>query len=465
MRDRNNKSHPDIPVRVGEIVKLTAERLNDDGEGVASVHGFTVFVPHLLPSETGEAKITFVKKRFARAVLLERADSGEMRRDPDCTVFAACGGCQLQHVHYSEQLLHKERRIAWALRSLPQDELPVIRPILGMETPLRYRNQVQIPIRWSSNHRVEIGFYSSGSHDLVVTDNCHLESLAMETTARRLADWLTSIGPKVAGEVHHLIVRESFTTKDQMAIFAVKKIQNEFVEQLQSLINPYSVNHALAPLVSVGYTVQPFLDGVVWGHETKIVAGPPQLTETLHGVEYLISPRSFFQVNTSQATRLYDAVVDMAALTPRDRILDAYCGTGSISLLLASKGASSVVGIESIQAAIDDAKANSSHNHIGNATFLVGEVEIVLPQLVREGKKFDVAVLDPPRKGVHPDALQAVLDTKPSRIVYVSCNPATLGRDIGAIVSAGYRATQVQPVDMFPQTSHVECCVSLVRKS
>jgi 23S rRNA (uracil1939-C5)-methyltransferase len=463
MRKQTAPSSTTAPVRVGEVVQVVAQRLNDDGEGVTSVQGFTVFVPHLLPGESGQARINFVKKSFARAQLMERTADADMRRQPDCAVFGACGGCQLQHLDYEEQLQHKTQRVAWALRSLPQDVPPTIHPILGMDTPIRYRNQVQIPVRWTAEGRVEIGFFSVSSHQLVATDTCHLESLAMEQTARALADWLQACGPEVAGHVHHLILRESFTTKQQMVIFAMTRSKRSFVERMKTLLDAIG-GPRLGALVSVGFTVQPLLEGPVWGADTHIVAGQSHLTETLLGVEYLISPRSFFQVNTRQAARMYETVRDMAALTAEDHVLDAYSGTGSISLLLAKCGVASVVGIESIQAAIDDAWANSQHNHVDNVTFQVGEVETVLPKLVKQGAHFDVAVLDPPRKGIHPDALQAVLDARPKRIVYISCNPATLGRDLGPMVAAGYRVTEVQPVDMFPQTSHVECLILMTRK-
>ena len=481
------KSHS---LKIGDELTVVAERLNDDGDGVARNDGLTIFVPHLLPTETANVVITQVEKRFARARVASRQETASkgaagqgatgqgassLREQPACSVFGACGGCQLQHIDYQAQLAHKRDVIESTLRrhaKLP--DVPVL-PTLGMQHPWRYRNQVQVPIRFDERSgRFIGGFFAPASHNLVPTDECHLEPVAMERTVVAVLELLSGAQTKrsvaadghvsdvpvqvpVYAHVHHIIVRQSFTTGQLMVILAVRRplqgaSELALVEQIA----------ALPDVVSVAQTVQPQAHGPVWGSTVTVLAGAPHLTERVEGLEFLISPRSFFQVNTEQAGQLYQQVLRYADLRPTDQVLDAYSGTGTISLLLAEH-AKRVLGVENIRPAVEDAKRNAQHNRVTNARFVVGEVEQVVPERLAKGEQFDVVVLDPPRRGCHPDVLHAITSAKPRRIVYVSCNHATLARDLGSLVAGGYKVEEAQPVDMFPQTSHVETCLLLVR--
>ncbi|GGI99819.1 putative RNA methyltransferase [Alicyclobacillus cellulosilyticus] len=477
-------------MRAGERHLATAVRLNDDGEGIAYIDGLTVFVPGLLPGEQAWVEVTQVARRYGRARLVSapepvpttaaRQDAAEGaqyegRRGPaaatvatdgngyamadtgrvlpKCAVFGACGGCQLQHLAYPRQLEHKRRVVEAALRRIGRLADVPVAPVLGMDNPWRYRNQIQVPLRWTDPPgRLTAGFFAMGSHELVPTEACHLASAAMEQTVRAVVRVLAdALGP-AAADVHHLIVRESYTTGEQMVVLVAARQDLDLRQVVDDLL-------ALPRVVSVCRTVQPYRTGPVWGPTVEVLGGKAALTERIEGLEFLISPRSFFQVNTAQARVLYAQVVQAAALQPTDVVLDAYCGTGTIALVLARQ-ARKVVGVEQVPAAVADARRNAAHNGIAHAVFLTGAVERILPRLCTQ-EHFDVVVLDPPRKGCAPQVLAAVVAARPRRIIYVSCNPATLARDLRVLADGGFVVRRVQPVDMFPQTSHIECCALL----
>ncbi|MDQ0189629.1 23S rRNA (uracil(1939)-C(5))-methyltransferase RlmD [Alicyclobacillus cycloheptanicus] len=444
------------PPKVGSRFDVEALRLNDDGDGVARVDGWTVFVPNLLPGERARIEIVSVDKQFARARVEERVQDAEARITPACPVHAVCGGCQLQHLAYAAQLRHKQRVVAEVMARVAKLPDVPVRPTLGMAKPWRYRNQVQVPVEYDAKaRRLRLGFFAPNSHRLVETEVCALEPEAMERVIAAAAERLVQTLGADAAAVHHVIVRRSRSTGDILVVLAVRDAGVDLTQAGQALLT-------LPQVVGVARTVQSRRGGPVWGKRVEMLCGASSITETILGIEYLISPRSFFQVNPEQAEVLYTTALAYAQLKATDTVLDAYCGTGSISLLLA-RAAKRVVGIESVPDAIADARRNAAHNGIANASFHVGEVERVLPRLLQRGERFDVAVLDPPRKGCHPAVIEALVDAKPQRIVYVSCNHATLARDLRRLADGGYDAAEIQPVDMFPQTSHIEVVVSLRR--
>jgi 23S rRNA (uracil1939-C5)-methyltransferase len=463
------------PVAVGESHPVEALRLNDDGEGVAQIQGFTVFIPGLLPGESGQVEIVEVAHRFARARLVAHGSGAVSpdRTDPACAVFGACGGCQLQHLAYEAQLSHKREVVRQALARIGGlSDVPVL-PTLGMASPWRYRNHLQVPLAFDAETgRYVPGFFAPESHDIVPTHACHL---APESVERLLADTVDALNQGLVtaaheaagnggakrtpgtlraggGLVHHLIVRQSWRSGEQMLIFAVRRAVN-----LGDVIPRLTAKHPA--LVSIGMTVQPRPVGPVWGNAVQILHGRDHVIERLLGLEFVISPRSFFQVNTAQAEALYRVALEMAEFEGEDRVLDAYCGTGTLTLLAASRvPRGQAVGVELVDAAVADARRNAERNGIDNVRFVAGRVEHVVPEGVSRGERFDVVLLDPPRKGCEPEVLAAVAKAHPRRVVYVSCNPATFARDARRLTELGFRLERVQPVDMFPQTSHVECC-------
>lgn len=449
------------PIRVGEVYPATAVRLNDDGEGVVLLQGLVTFVPGLLPGEGATVRVVSVARHFARAErvsAVEEVTEESIRTQPECAVFEQCGGCRLQHIHYRAQLRHKREVVRAALKrigSLP--ELSVA-DTLGMDFPWRYRNQVQVPLSYDEETKTLLaGFFAAHSHRLIATQTCVLEPLGMETTVAAVTRMLPDLLGREVRFVHHVVVRESYTNERQMVILCLRGTIGHRQQQALRKLS------TLPQVVGVAVTIQPRSHGPVWGKTVEMLTGESFLTEDMDDLEMLISPRSFFQTNTLQARMLYRYVRQQAQIVPGQRVLDAYCGIGSIGLYLAAQGAY-VVGMESNPAAVVDARRNAAHNGLSNTEFVTAQVERELPRRVVNGERFDLTVLDPPRDGCRKEVLQAVADADSNRVIYVSCNPATLARDLVQLVHTGYRVETVQPVDMFPQTAHVECVVSLMRK-
>jgi len=441
------------PVAAGEEYEVEAIRQNDDGDGVAAIGGMTVFIPFLLPGERARVRIEKVEKRFARARLLARANDAPDRVEPRCPVFAVCGGCQVQHMAYAAQAAWKEARIRRMAERLGLDA-SIVRPIEISRTPYRYRNQVQMPVRWNAAaQRVEMGFFALGSHDMAVTETCLLVPEEMDDVLRRARWFLTSLG-STAQFVHHVIVRQSRVTGEMAVVFAVA-VDDPRVKRY--------VGRFHAPQVAqVAVTVQPRAHGPVWGNAVEVFKGQTRLEEIMCGLRVRWSPRSFLQVQTDMAERMYEHVVRAADVRETDVVIDAYCGIGAMTLLLAERAARAV-GVEEVEDAITDARANAKLNRLRNTEFVVDRVERWLPRFVEEGKRADVLVFDPPRKGVDRAAIEAAAEANVERLVYVSCNPATLERDLRLLMTRGFYVADIQPFDMFPQTSHVECVVAMRR--
>lgn len=441
------------PVAAGEEYEVEAIRQNDDGDGVAAIGGMTVFIPFLLPGERARVRIEQVEKRFARARVLTRANDAPDRADPQCPVFGACGGCQVQHMAYAAQSAWKEARIRRMAKRLGVDA-DRVRPMEHSPTPYRYRNQVQMPVRWNaSTKRVEMGFFALGSHEMAVTETCLLVPEAMDEVLRRARWFLTSLGP-TAGFVHHVIVRRSSATGEMAVVFAVSDGDPRLLR---------TVGRFHAPgVVTVAATVQPRAHGPVWGKAVEVLKGQSHLEENICGRRLRLSPRSFLQVQTHMAERMYDHVLRAADIRTTDVVIDAYCGIGAMTLLLAERAARAV-GVDEVEDAIADARANAKLNRVRNAEFVVDRVERWLPRFVEQGNRADVLVFDPPRKGVDRPAIEAAAEANVERLVYVSCNPATLERDLRLLMARGYVVTEMQPFDMFPQTSHLECVVAMRR--
>ena len=368
----------------------------------------------------------------------------------------SAAGCQAQHLTYEAQLEWKTTRVKRLASQLGLDSDAIVRDIIPSPSAFRYRNQVQMPVRYDAEKRqVRMGFYGFASHQMIETDSCHLQSEAMQDTLNRARDFLSNLGGKMASLVHHVIVRESKTTGDELVVFAVTQSNS----RVRRALNEFEAPH----VTSVCLTVQPKAVGPVWGRKLEILYGPGTLTETISGLSFSISPRSFLQVQTPVAQAMYKTVLAYADLKKDDIVLDAYSGIGTLTMLLAGQ-AGRAIGIEEVEASVEDARLNQAELGIDNAEFVAGRVETWLPGWVDDGGHADVVVCDPPRKGIDPTAISAVLEAKPRRMVYASCNPATLQRDLKLLIAGGYRVEAMQPLDMFPQTSHLELrCVDVPR--
>lgn len=452
-----------VPVQKGEQYIVKIENLNHLGEGVGRIDGFAVFTPYVLPGEKVEIKINEVKKNFAIGELQEIIETAPERIMPRCPVFYQCGGCQTQHMTYEAQLNFKTQVVKDAVRRIGKLEAVPVHSAMGMDNPWYYRNKVQMPLGIEAG-KVVAGFYAPGTHDIVETDMCYIQHEKLVEITQWLKEKLLEHHISMYNEgttkglLRHVLLRIGFNTDEIMMVFITNG--RKFPEG-QSLA--LQLQKEFPQIISIMQNINNKRTNVIMGDETLLLAGQDYITEELAGIRYKISPRSFFQVNTKQAEVLFAKALDYAGLTGGETVLDAYCGTGSISLMLAQK-AKKVYGIEVIGAAIKDAWENARENGIENVEFIEGKTEEELSRLVKEGIHMDVAVVDPPRKGCDKIVLETFAKMNVPRIVYVSCNPSSLARDLAYLTEMGYEVQEVQPVDMFPATGHVECVVLIERK-
>ncbi|GAB2547288.1 23S rRNA (uracil(1939)-C(5))-methyltransferase RlmD [Gracilibacillus alcaliphilus] len=451
------------PVQKNQTVEVTFEDITHEGDGVGKINGYPLFVPYGLPGEKAVVKVIKVKKNFGFGRLVDVIQPSKHRVDPPCNVYYKCGGCQLQHMDYEMQLDRKRTQVENALKKFGHIEGIPIHPTIGMEEPWRYRNKVQIPVGMKHGELIT-GFYRKKSHDIIddmerciITDerNDHMID-AIREIANRLG--IPAYDEKQhRGVLRHIMVRSGQVTKQMMVVLVTKPNK---VHGLDKLVKEIAENYP--DVKSIVHNVNSERTNVILGKKTNVLWGEEYIYDEIGGIRFAISAKSFFQVNPVQTKKLYDKALEYANLTGNETVIDAYCGIGTISLFLAQQ-AKKVYGVEIVPEAIADAKANARLNHIDNAEFFVGQAEKVMPWWQAQGLKPDVIVVDPPRKGCDEALLKAMLDMKPERIVYVSCNPSTLARDLRILEDGGYQTKEVQPVDMFPQTTHVECVALMSR--
>lgn len=426
-----------------ERIVIECLRISSDGSGVGyDQEGRTTFIPRMLPGERGKVLVTEKKKSWQRAQLLSLENEVKERVKPPCRVFEVCGGCQLQHLDYAETLKWKERWVRDALERIGKIDLEHVEvyPTLGMEEPWRYRNKVRL-------HRTasgELGYYQEKSRATVEFPDCLLMSESMNDWVQKLRKGMNSDELK---PIRNITFREN-SKGDGMIIFDSMSKSDMPTEILTSLKEVLSAESKIQSVWGINHQGVPEL---WWGQDF--------LTEEILGLTFKLSPLAFLQVNPLQTRRLYATALDWANITKESQVWDLYCGIGTITLALAEK-ALKVWGIEENPYAVNDAIINAELNHISNVKFLQGKVEDVFLQIPQSP---DVVVLDPPRAGVHSRVLDRLIEVEPVRIVYISCDPGTLARDIGILQKAGYQVRKVQSVDMFPWTQHVECVVLITR--
>ncbi|MFD1360795.1 23S rRNA (uracil(1939)-C(5))-methyltransferase RlmD [Lentibacillus salinarum] len=445
------------PVKKNETVTLQFEDLTHEGSGVGKINGYPLFVPFALPGEEGDVKVVKVNKNFGFGKLLNLTKSSPERVEPPCDVFYKCGGCQVQHMSYDMQLDMKQEQVKNAMRKIAHLADVPVHPIIRMEDPWRYRNKVQMPVGEKDDGELRTGFYQKRSHRIIEgMETCNIQDEVndrMVEAVRRIADRLGISAydeQNDTGVLRHIVVRTGEVTNDTMIVIITRTTELPHQDELvKELIQTYP------HIKSIVHNINNRKTNSIWGKTSHAIWGEDYIYDQIGDIKFAISARSFYQVNPPQTKKLYDKALEYAKIGSHDTVVDAYCGIGTISLFMAQE-AKKVYGVEVVPEAVDDAKKNAKLNGITNATFYVGEAEKVMPWWTAQGMRPDVIVVDPPRKGCDEELLKAMLGMEPKRIVYVSCNPSTLARDLRILEDGGYATQEVQPVDMFPQTHHVE---------
>ncbi|MTV48144.1 23S rRNA (uracil(1939)-C(5))-methyltransferase RlmD [Heliobacillus mobilis] len=441
-------------MKVGDIGNYHIERVTLQGEGVARPEGKVMFIPACLPGEDVQAKVTQVKKNYSRGELLKVVTPAKGRVDAPCPVFGVCGGCQLQMMDYPLQLSVKEEGVKDALHRLGRIKDAPVGPALGTDHPWRYRNRVQMHLQRRSAGSLGMGYYRYNSRELIEHDDCPLLPKSFPPVLKAVRSLIQDIDREGELPFRHLVLKRANPSEEIMLIFVLAEWRSQYHSKIKSLA--CQLIDKEKKLVSVYININQKEEGEVLGREYPLYFGKERLEEQMAGgLRLQIGPASFLQVNPRQTEELYRLTAEACALTGLETVIDAYCGVGSISLFLA-KQCKKVVGVEEVEMAVEDARQNAALNGIENAEFLAGTVEDILPAYLKDGNPVNVVVLDPPRKGCHERVLDAIVDARPSRIVYVSCDPASLARDTSRLVERGWQIEQAIPVDMFPQTGHVE---------
>ncbi len=448
------------------IVKI--EDIGVSGEGIGKVEGYTLFVKDAVIGDTVEAVITKPKKNYGYAKMLKVLEASPYRVEKKCPVARQCGGCQIQELSYEAQLDFKNKKVRGNLERIggfdPAVLDNVMEPICGMEEPFYYRNKAQFPIGTDKNGNIVTGFYAGRTHAIIPNTECALGVPVNKEILECILAFMNENGVTAYNEetqrglVRHVLIRYGFKTGEIMVCLV---INGDKLPKSEKLVDKLI---QISGMTSITYSVNKENTNVIMGKEIGVLWGQGYITDYIGDVKYQISPLSFFQVNPVQTEKLYGLALEYADLKGEETVWDLYCGIGTISLFLAQK-AKKVYGVEIISQAIDDAKNNARLNGFDNAEFFVGKAEEVLPEQYEVNHVYaDVIVVDPPRKGCDETLLRTMVHMKPERIVYVSCDSATLARDLKYLCEHGYELKKVRPVDQFPHTVHVESVVQLVRK-
>ncbi len=463
-------------LHIGSQVSLVIHDFTVGGEAVGRVDNFVLFIPGGAPGDEAEVQVTELKKNYGRARITKIIKPSVQRVMPRCPMYHDCGGCHLQHVAYEAQLQFKTKMAVDAMQHIAGLDQVRVRSCKHMENPWNYRGKVQMVVGAKPylrpkdkadeqmRYRPYAGFYAQGTHSIVKIDNCCIQDeqnnrvISAAREAMERLNWPVYNPQDGSGMIRYLVARSSKKLQETLLVVVSSQPRlpqiNEFVDMVRK-----RVKH----LRGVVLNLNPHHSNVVLGMRNQVLWGSEFLIEEVAGIKFHVSANSFFQVNVEGLECIYRALDDYLDIKPKDMVLDAYCGVGSLALYVARR-AKRVVGIDECQAAIEDAVINSDLNEYTNTDFIYGTVERVLPGLYHKGQKFRSAIIDPPRKGCDPVVLETIVKMRIPNLVYVSCNPSTLARDLGVLCERGYRVEEIQPIDMFPQTYHVECVAKISRK-
>ncbi|MDN5303079.1 MAG: rRNA (uracil1939-C5)-methyltransferase [Thermoanaerobacteraceae bacterium] len=449
-------------IKMGQNIEIHIDGMAHEGQGVGRINGMAVFVEGALKGEKVKARVDKTARDYAIAHVESILVPSPERIAPPCPYAGRCGGCMLQHLSYRGQLEFKTQKVKDSLERIGHIQT-VVHDTIGMSEPWRYRNKAQYPVG-EDNGQAVLGFYEKRTHNIVPSGSCMIQHGVSDEAARVVREWVDRYHVSVyteekhAGLLRHVVTKVGIRTGEVMVILVVNgdeiPYEKELIELLRQRIQGFK---------SLILNKNDRKTNVIMGSKNTVIFGSPYIYDSIGDIKFSLSPLSFFQVNPVQVEILYNKALEYAGLTGKETVIDTYCGIGTITLFLARK-ARKVYGIEIVGQAVQDARHNAEINGINNVEFIEGAAEDVMPELVRKGNRADVVVMDPPRRGCDEKLLQAAIAMAPRTIVYVSCNPATLARDLRFLEDHGYETKEVQPVDMFPHTYHVECVVSIKRK-
>ena len=459
-----------------EILELQIEAIGSEGEGIAHVNGYTLFVKDTVPGDRIEAKVVKTGKNFGYARCERIIEPSPDRIEPVCPISKRCGGCQFQHLSYEAELKFKQEKVFNCIKRIggfKDEDIPML-PIIGCEEIMHYRNKAQFPVGADKNGEPVTGFYAERSHEIVDTTKCYIQveenELILETLKAfmkkyKIPAYEEKINPKTRkpekakGLVRHIMTRKGFATGEIGICMVINGNTLPNAAEFTDMMLKAFEGRNDVRITSICVNINKKITNVIFGDELKCIYGKPYIVDMIEDIKFKISPFSFYQVNPAQTKKLYGKALEFAGLTGEEVVWDLYCGIGTISLFLAKK-AKEVYGVEIIPAAVENAKENAKLNGIENAYFTVGKAE----DEARKLPKPDVIVVDPPRKGCDEKLLETIMNYKPSRVVYVSCDPATLARDLKVLCGdGGYKLEEVQAVDQFSRGVHVET-VALLSK-
>lgn len=470
-KEIGGKENVNLPVK-NECIPLTIEDIGADGEGIGRHLGFTLFVKDAVVGDELIVKVIKTKKSYGYAKIESIVTPSVFRVTPRCELATRCGGCQIQQLDYEKQLEYKQQKVKNCIERIAGIKDFEMEPIIGMETPYFYRNKSQYPVGYNKDGKIVMGFYAGRTHSIIDVNRCFIGDQSNERILEIIRSFLEKEKISIYSEethtglLRHILIRVGFVSRQIMVCFVLNGTQLPKQEHLVSKLLSYHEEQADYQITSICYNVNQEKTNVILGNQVIPVYGEPYIIDQIGDIKYQISPLSFYQVNPVQTKKLYELALDYANLHGEEIVWDLYCGIGTISLFLAQR-AKQVYGVEIIPQAIEDAKRNAHLNQIENAEFFVGAAEEVLPRKYEESHgamSADVIVVDPPRKGCEESLLETMIQMNPKRIVYVSCDPATLARDLKYLVKQGYQLEKVRAVDQFPHSVHVETVVLLSRK-
>lgn len=445
---------------------VNIESLGYEGEGVAKIDGYPIFISGALKGECVRVEIIKAKKKYAHGKLLEIVEKSDERREPKCINYKKCGGCTLMHLNYEGQLDFKFHRVKDCMKKIGGLDDNLVKYTLGMKNEYRYRNKAIFSVG-VVEEEIAIGFFSEKTHEIIDMNVCLLQDEEADRIVEIIRSWMIkySIIPakkdgifQEQGLIRNIMIRKGFNSNEVMVVLVTTDKEIPYREELIS-----DLEKEISNLTSVIQNINSKDTNLVLGDKCVTLWGQDYICDYIGKYKFNISPLSFFQVNPAQTEVLYSKALEYANLSGNETVFDAYCGTGTITLFLSQK-AKKVYGVEIVEQAVENARINAKQNGITNSEFSVGKSEEVIPKLIQEGIKPEVIVVDPPRKGCDAKLLDAIGEAQPERVVYVSCDPSTLARDLKYLETKGYRVVEVQPVDMFSMTKHIESVALIARK-